>query len=378
MAAQRGVGGGPLGRPRATAAAMRGLGLVLLGLVIVLLQAVPAGTVRLYRTVTKPHSPSTPTGRRRKAKGLFASKTSIQCSGSEESGSDSLKIVGSTLSPVKVYVKLDHSSPHILCVTDHLRNSELIDPVFQWNGPRGYLSSENTSVQISPMGTLIFEHFSSDLSGVYTCSLVYKLIAEQPDKRLTIQYHIYAYSDPQYHYELTVKYHAAPCNSFHNISFGEALLKILSKLVANLSCKVSLIKSECHHVKMQIGGLQNEMFFIFSVTCLETENNELCSQSACDVPHRSNKAKNLIERFFKREVEIRKKSSEPLPEIYYIEGTLQMVWVDRCYPGYGRNAATHPDCPECCVICSPRSYNPSDGIHCLQCDTSLIYGATTC
>uniref|UniRef100_A0A8V0X3E7 Zona pellucida binding protein 1 n=1 Tax=Gallus gallus TaxID=9031 RepID=A0A8V0X3E7_CHICK len=89
-------------------------------------------------------------------------------------------------------------------------------------------------------------------------------------------------------------------------------------------------------------------------------------------------AKDLIERFFKREVEIRKKSTEPLPEIYYIEGTLQMVWVDRCYPGYGINAVRHPDCPECCVICSPRSYNPSNGIHCLQCDTSLIYGATTC
>jgi len=42
---------------------------------------------------------------------------------------------------VKVYVKLDHSSPHILCVTNRLRNSELIDPVFRWNGPSGYLSS---------------------------------------------------------------------------------------------------------------------------------------------------------------------------------------------------------------------------------------------
>lgn len=42
---------------------------------------------------------------------------------------------------VKVYVKLDHNSPRILCVTNHLRNSELIDPIFRWNGPGGYLSS---------------------------------------------------------------------------------------------------------------------------------------------------------------------------------------------------------------------------------------------
>lgn len=47
-------------------------------------------------------------------------------------------------------------------------------------------------------------------------------------------------------------------------------------------------------------------------------------------------------------MEVSRKSSEPLPEIYYIEGTLQMVWVDRCYPGYGMNALIHPDCPECC------------------------------
>ncbi|POI27681.1 hypothetical protein CIB84_008569, partial [Bambusicola thoracicus] len=49
----------------------------------------------------------------------------------------------------KVYVKLDHSSPHILCVTNRLRNSELIDPVFRWNGPSGYLSSEEKTMETS-------------------------------------------------------------------------------------------------------------------------------------------------------------------------------------------------------------------------------------
>lgn len=81
MAAQRAAGGGAHGRPRATAAAMGGVGLLLVGLLIVLLQAAPAGTVRLHRTVTKPHSPSTPTGRRRKAKGLLSSKANSECWG---------------------------------------------------------------------------------------------------------------------------------------------------------------------------------------------------------------------------------------------------------------------------------------------------------
>lgn len=47
-------------------------------------------------------------------------------------------------------------------------------------------------------------------------------------------------------------------------------------------------------------------------------------------------------------MEIIRKSSEPLPKIYYIDSTLQMVWVDRCSPGYGMNAQMHPECPGCC------------------------------
>ncbi|KAM6318933.1 LOW QUALITY PROTEIN: zona pellucida-binding protein 1 [Aegotheles albertisi] len=254
--------------------------------------------------------------------------------------------------PIQVYVKLNHNSPRILCLTNQL-NLELIDPIFQWSGPAGGLSSENSSVQISPTGTLVLRHFN--LSGVYTCSIVYKLTAMQPDKNLIIKYLIYAYSDPKNYYVFTAQYHAAPCNSSHNASFEKALLRILSKLVGELSCEVTLI-TECHHVKMQKAALQNEIFFTFSDS--EKKNNYLFQ-------FRQN-----IERFFKQQVEAIRKSSEPLSEIYYIEGTLQTVLVDRCYPGYEMNAVMHPDCPACCVECSPGSYNPSNGTHCLRCDSS--------
>ncbi|NXG65265.1 ZPBP1 protein, partial [Hemiprocne comata] len=278
---------------------------------------------------------------------------------------------------VKVYVKLNHNSPRILCLTNNLRNLELIDPIFQWNGPDGSLSSENSNVQISPTGTLILRHFN--LSGVYTCSVVYKLTAMQPDKNLIIKYLIYAYSDPKSYYEFTAQYHAAPCKSSHNICFEKTLLQTLGQLVAELSCEVTLIKSECHHIKMQRAGLQNVIFFTFSVACLGQEKqNRLCQQSACDASQRLRKAKQLIEIFFSKQLKVSRESSEPLSEIYYIEGTLQTILVDRCYPGYGMNALIHPDCPECCVACSPGSYNPSNGTHCLQCDSSLLYGATKC
>uniref|UniRef100_A0A8D0FR64 Zona pellucida binding protein n=1 Tax=Strix occidentalis caurina TaxID=311401 RepID=A0A8D0FR64_STROC len=239
----------------------------------------------------------------------------------------------------KVYVKLNHNSPCILCLTNNLRNLELIDPVFQWNGPHGGISS---AVCKSPTGTLTLKHFN--LSGVYTCSIVYKLTAMQPDKKLIIKYLIYGKLSVQ----VSVLVSQASCNSSRNTSFEKALLQILSEFVAELSCEVTLIKSECHHVKMQRGGLQDEIF-TFSVASLDREkHNRLCQQSACDASHRLNKAKHLTERFFKQQVELSRESSEPLPQRYYIEGTLQMVQVDHCSPGYGMNAQVHPDCPECC------------------------------
>ncbi|XP_064908806.1 zona pellucida-binding protein 1 isoform X2 [Columba livia] len=286
-----------------------------------------------------------------------------------------LEIVGSVAFPVKVYVKLNHNSPPILCLTNHLQNVEVIDPIFQWYGPAGSLSSENSNVEIAPTGTLILKHFN--LSGAYNCSIVYKLTAMQLHRKHIIQYLIYAYSDPKIYYEFTVQYHAAPCNSSQNASFKKALLQLLKKLVAIVSCEVKLIKSECHHVKTQRGSLQNEIFFTFSVAPLHRGKHK-CQQKACAASHRLNKAKHFIKKFFKRQVKVSRTCSAPLPDIYYIDGTLKFISIDRCHPGYGINAVLHPDCPECCVVCNPGSYNPSEGMHCLPCNSSLIYGATKC
>ncbi|XP_048367337.1 zona pellucida-binding protein 1 isoform X2 [Sphaerodactylus townsendi] len=252
---------------------------------------------------------------------------SVHCS--SNSDAKGLKVVGSTNLPVKVYVKTSHNSPHILCVTNHLRNSELIDPIFQWHGPEG------------------------DVVG--------------------------AYADPKFHYEFTARYHAAPCNSGYNTPFEKKLLQILSKLVVELACEIAILKSECHHVKMQRAGLQNVIFFTFTVSSIESEKSQsMCKKETCDMSRRLRKAKDLIEKFFSQQVEVLGKRTAPLPEIYYIEGTLQMVWVSRCYPGYGINPLLHPDCPHCCVVCSPGSYNPREGVHCLPCNKSLAYGAKTC
>ncbi|XP_023373633.1 zona pellucida-binding protein 1 isoform X1 [Otolemur garnettii] len=240
-------------------------------------------------------------------------------------------------------------------------------------------SPENSTAQITSTGSLIFQNFEESMSGVYTCFLEYKPTVEEIVKNLQLKYVMYAYREPHYFYQFTARYHAAPCNSIYNISFEKKLLQILSKLVLDLSCEISLLKSECHRVKMQRAGLQNELFFTFSVSSLDTEKGpKPCTDRNCEASSRLTKAKNLIERFFNQQVEVLGRRAEPLPEIYYIEGTLQMVWINRCFPGYGINVLQHPKCPECCVICSPGSYNPRDGIHCLQCNSSMMYGAKAC
>nr|XP_031300824.1 zona pellucida-binding protein 1 [Camelus dromedarius] len=292
---------------------------------------------------------------------------------------DSAKIVGSPGFPVKVYVLLHRKSPHVLCVTQQLRNSELVDPSFQWHGPKGKIVSENSTTQITSTGSLVFQNFEESMSGVYTCFLQYKPTVEAVVRNLPLKYVIYAYREPHSYYQFTARYHAAPCNSIYNISFEKKLLQILSKLVLDLSCEVSLLKSECHRVKMQRAGLQNELFFTFSVSSVDTDKGpKPCTGHNCESSKRLAKAKNLIERFFNQQVEVVGRRAESLPEIYHIEGTLQMVWINRCFPGFGINVLKHPKCPECCVICSPGSYNPRDGTHCLQCNGSLVFGAKAC
>ncbi|XP_045684846.1 zona pellucida-binding protein 1 [Phyllostomus hastatus] len=266
---------------------------------------------------------------------------------------DVLKIVGSPNSPVKVYVMLHQRSPHILCVTRRLRNSELIDPLFQWHGPEGKVISENSTTHITSTGSLVFQDFEESMTGVYTCFLEYKPTVEEVVKNLQLKFIVYAYREPRFYYQFTARYHAAPCNSVYNVSFENKLLQILSKLVHDLSCEVALLKSECHHVKMQKAGFQNELFFKFAVSCVDTEKEpKPCEDLNCDYSRRLSKAKNLIERFFNQQVTVLGRRAEPLPEIYYIEDTLQMVWINRCFPGYGINTMKHPKCPECCGRCA--------------------------
>ncbi|CAH6998577.1 Zpbp [Phodopus roborovskii] len=150
--------------------------------------------------------------------------------------------------------------------------------------------AENATAQVTSTGSLIFQNFEESMSGVYTCFLEYKPTVEEVVKNLQLKYVIYAYREPHFYYQFTARYHAAPCNSIYNISFEKKLLQILSKLVLDLSCEISLLKSECHRVKMQRAGLQNELFFTFSVSSIDTEKGpKPCTDHNCETSKRLSK-----------------------------------------------------------------------------------------
>lgn len=46
-------------------------------------------------------------------------------------------------------------------------------------------------MKISPTGSLMFRHFKEELSGVYTCSLVFKPNSEVSEKNYLIKYIVY-------------------------------------------------------------------------------------------------------------------------------------------------------------------------------------------
>nr|XP_020836991.1 zona pellucida-binding protein 1 isoform X2 [Phascolarctos cinereus] len=248
----------------------------------------------------------------------------------------------------------------------------------------GFVASNKTreenSVKVTTTGSLILYNFSEEMSGVYTCSLSYKHTAEEAQKIIQVKYVVYAFINPHFYYQFSARYHFVSCNSTYNISFEKKLLHILRTLLADLSCDVSSVKTECHLIKMQESGLQNELFFTFSVVPIEnvTTRPDACTSSSCNPVERLDKAKDLIEKFFVQQARVLRKHFQILPEIYYIEGTLQTVWIRHCSPGYGMNALLHPNCPECCVICKPGTYNPHNGTQCLQCNSSMVYGAKKC
>ncbi|XP_078422189.1 zona pellucida-binding protein 1-like [Cetorhinus maximus] len=290
------------------------------------------------------------------------------------------KVVGSDDGPVKVYIKLHQSSPRILCTTPQLRNMELMDPTFTWKGPRGVMLSDKPGVKITLTGTLIIGNFRKELSGVYICTIFFYNPGTKSLQSLSLKYFLYAYRDPNYTYEFQAQYHAADCHNPYNSLFLKRLHTALNQLVSDLAYTISLHKSECHTLKVPLAGIQYELFLTLKVHLDVEALDTICENNLeeCDHNLRLEKVRHRVQAFFSKQAETYHEIIGLLPIIYYIDGTLQVIRVDRCKPGYGKDRRKHPKCAECCVVCSPGTYSGGHQVSCLPCGDAVHYGESDC
>ncbi|XP_048413696.1 zona pellucida-binding protein 1-like [Stegostoma tigrinum] len=290
------------------------------------------------------------------------------------------KVIGSDDGTVKVYIKFHDISPRILCATPQLRNMELMDPTFTWKGPKGVNLSHKPNIKITQTGTLTIENFSKELSGVYICTIFFYNPSTKALQSLSLKYFLYAYRDPNYTYEFQAQYHAADCHNSYNSLFLKRLHTALNQLVSDLAYTISIHKSECHTLKVPLAGIQYELFLTLKVHLDVKALDAICEKDLAECDHnlRIEKVRHRVEAFFSKQADTYRQITGLLPFVYYIDGTLQVVRVDRCKPGYGKDHKKHPKCAECCVVCSPGTYSSGYQVTCLHCADAIHYGETDC
>ncbi|XP_067869136.1 zona pellucida-binding protein 2-like isoform X2 [Heterodontus francisci] len=101
------------------------------------------------------------------------------------------EVYGNSNKPVKVYVKMYHDSPALLCTTQELSEKELVDPYFIWVGPSGRNIKGEPYVRISETGRLILKAFDKSMSGDYTCTVSYKDVEKNKEIFLDMKFSIY-------------------------------------------------------------------------------------------------------------------------------------------------------------------------------------------
>eukprot|EP00062_Callorhinchus_milii_P015990 gi/632966829/ref/XP_007899635.1/ PREDICTED: zona pellucida-binding protein 2 [Callorhinchus milii] len=295
------------------------------------------------------------------------------------------KIFGSSNSkPVKVYVKIYHDSPILLCTTEDLKEHELIDPYFIWIGPSGKNIKGESYAKITETGRLILKSFRKFMSGDYTCTVSYKNIEKKKEIFLDMKFSVYAYREPDYSFMFATRYHTKGCHEPANSQFFHKLNSVEKELIDDLACRISDIRMHCHVVRVPHKGLVTELFINFRVDPFANGWEALCKklEHNCqdELNRRVENARNRVQAFFMKQSIVLAGMKNALPTFYYIDNSLQVSRVDHCRPGFGKNKITHSDCSECCVVCDHGMYSPTNDVNCLPCTSIRInfYGATAC
>ncbi|XP_054402306.1 zona pellucida-binding protein 2 isoform X5 [Pongo abelii] len=178
-------------------------------------------------------------------------------------------IYGKTGQPDKIYVKLHQNSPVLMCMDFKLSKKEIVDPTYLWIGPNEKTLTGNNRINITKTGQLMVKDFLEPLSGLYTCTLSYKTVKAETQEEKTVKkrydFMVFAYREPDYSYQMAVRFTTKSCIGRYNDVFFRVLKKILDNLMSDLSCHVIEPSYKCHSVEIPEHGLIYELFIAFQV-----------------------------------------------------------------------------------------------------------------
>ncbi|XP_019271576.1 zona pellucida-binding protein 2 isoform X1 [Panthera pardus] len=243
-------------------------------------------------------------------------------------------IYGKPGHPVKLYVKLHHHSPVLVCMDFRRAKKETVDPTYIWIGPNEKPLTGNNQINITKTGKLMVKDFLEALSGLYTCTLSYKTVkAETQEETIVKQrydFMIFAYREPDYSYQMAVRFTTKSCEGRYNDLLFRVLKKILDNLISDLSCHVIEPSYKCHFVKIPKHGLIHELFIAFQVNPFAPGWKGACNDSAdCEdiTNHNILQARDRIEEFFRRQAYIYYHDfNKTIPAMHFVDHSFQ-VWL---------------------------------------------------
>ncbi|XP_023366920.1 zona pellucida-binding protein 2 isoform X5 [Otolemur garnettii] len=160
---------------------------------------------------------------------------------------------------------------------------EIVDPTYIWIGPNEKTLTGNNRINITKVGELLVKDFLEPLSGLYTCTFSYKTVKAETQEEKTIQkrydFLLFAYREPDYSYQMAVRFTTKSCVGRYNDLLFRVLKKILDNLMSDLSCHVIEPSYKCHSVEIPERGLIHELFIAFQVNPFAPGWRSLCNKS---------------------------------------------------------------------------------------------------
>ncbi|XP_012893259.1 PREDICTED: zona pellucida-binding protein 2 isoform X1 [Dipodomys ordii] len=265
-------------------------------------------------------------------------------------------------------------------------SKETVDPTYLWIGPNEKALTGNNRISVTNTGQLMVKDFLEALSGLYTCTLSYKTIKAETQEETIIKkrydFMIFAYREPDYSYQMALRFTTKSCIGRFNDLLFRVLKKILDNLISDLSCHVIEPSYKCHLVKVPDRGLINELFIAFQVNPFAPGWKTACNVSVdCEdiTNHNILQARDRIEEFFRSQANILSHHiNRSVPAMHFVDHSFQVVRMDSCRPGFGKNEGLHSNCASCCVVCSPGTFSPDVDVTCQICISVHSYGAKSC